>query len=467
MEKKTEHSHQTDKDGDTSWIGKAKEIGADSIRFLRKDIWTTRPEQSSGPKSVLIRALRLFLVTFRKFEANQCLIRAPALTYFTLLSVVPIAALAFGLASGFGLEKMLRSALLNNFPGQQEVIQRVIEFADKLLRNTQGGLIAGIGVVVLFWAVIRVLGNFEMSLNAIWEVNRPRSIIRKISDYLSIMFVAPLLLIMSGSAAVFLKTQLIYFTEQVAFLEVFGPVILFLFRWTPYVLSWILFTLLYMLMPHTKVHFSSAVFAGVIAGSIYQIAQFIYINFQVGVSKYNAIYGSFAALPLFLIWINLSWLIVLFGAVISAVYQSTGSYEYEPVFRDISPARHKLLSLYITHFLVKQFAEGRGHVTDRRVADALEIPRKRVQEILGELVEARIISEVLVNGSEDGGDTGYQPARETDLLTVKFILDALEHRGNEKIPVPETHALHTLSDTLAAFDEAVRKSDANQLLKKI
>lgn len=467
MENKTEHSSREKKSGVVRNFEKIRKIAADSIRFLKEDIWTTRPGKYSPPKAVLIRAVRLFLVTVKKFNANDCVVRASALTYFTLLSVVPIAALAFGIASGFGFEKMLQSALLENFPGHEEVIRQVIDFADKLLENTKGGLIAGIGVVVLFWAVIRVLGQFEMSLNAVWEVNRPRSIIRKISDYLSIMFVAPILLIMSGSAAVFLKTQLIYFTEQVVFLEIFGPVILALFRWTPYVLSWILFTLIYMLMPHTKVHFTSAALAGVVAGSIYQVAQFLYINFQVGVSQYNAVYGSFAAFPLFLIWIDLSWLIVLFGGVISAVTQSARSYEYEPVFRDISPARDKLLSLYITHYLVKQFADGDGRASDRRIADDLEVPHKRVQEILGRLVEAGILSEVRINGDDDGDEVGYQPARDTDFLTVKYILDALEHRGNENIPIPESPVLHSLSDAMAGFDEAVQKSEANRLLKRI
>ena len=467
MENKTEYPSQEQKSGAARNFEKIRKIGADSIRFLKEDIWTARPEAYDPPKSVLIRAVRLFLVTVKKFNANDCVVRASALTYFTLLSVVPIAALAFGIASGFGFEKMLQSALLENLPGQEDAVQQVIDFADKLLQNTQGGLIAGIGIIVLFWAVIRVLGQFEMALNAIWEVNRPRSIIRKVSDYLSIMFVAPIFLIMSGSAAVFLKTQLIYFTEQVAFLEIFGPVILALFRWTPYVLSWILFTLIYMLMPHTKVHFTSAALAGVIAGSIYQIAQVLYINFQVGVSQYNAVYGSFAAFPLFLIWIDLSWLIVLFGGVISAVSQSARSYEYEPVFRDISPARDKLLSLYITHYLVKQFADGDGRASDRRIADDLEIPHKRVQEILERLVEAGILSEVRLNGDDNGDESGYQPARDTDLLTVKYILDALDHRGNENIPIPESPELQSLSDTMAAFDEAVQKSDANRLLKRI
>lgn len=467
MEQEKEKPLNRKDDGGMISIENIKKMGADSIRFLKEDIWTTRPEKTSRPKSFLIRAARLFMVTIQKFFDNQCVIRASALTYFTILSVVPMVALAFGIASGFGLEKMLQSNLLENFPGHEEMVRQVIDFSTKLLQNTKGGLIAGIGVIILLWTVIRVLGHIELSLNAIWEVNRPRSFIRKISDYLSIMFVAPVLLIMSGSAAVFIKTQLIHITQQVAFLEIFGPIILFMFRLTPFVLSWILFTLIYMLMPYTKVRIASGALAGVIAGTIYQIAQFVYINFQVGVSQYNAIYGSFAALPLFLIWIDISWLIVLLGAVISAVHQSARSFEYEPVFRDISPAQDKLLSLYITHYLVKQFAEGGGRISDREVADALEIPHKRVQQTLRKLVDARILSEVFVNDDDEGDDAGYQPARDTDFLTVKYILDALEHQGREKVPIPESPALQTLSDTVAAFDEAVRQSDADRLLKKI
>lgn len=204
--------------------------------------------------------------------------------------------MAFGVAKGFGFEQLLEKELLKHFAAQQEVILQIIEFARNMLDNTKGGLIAGIGVAVLFWSVIKVLGKIEDNFNQIWSVSS-RSLVRKFTDYLSMMIIGPVLLIMSGSVTVFIASQVSAISSQVGLEDVATPAISLGLSLAPYVLLWLLFTVIYMIMPNTRVHFGSAFLAAVLAGSAYQFLQIGYVKFQIYVTSYNAIYGSFAALP--------------------------------------------------------------------------------------------------------------------------------------------------------------------------
>lgn len=434
------------------------------IDFMKDDIWRIRLENLPRKKSFFIKQLRIFLLSTRGFAEDKCQLRASALTFYSLISIVPVAAMSFGIAKGFGFEKLLEKWLLEQFAGQEEIIVKIIGFAHSLLANTKGGLLVGVGVIVLFWAVIKVLGNIEDSFNDIWGIKKARPLGRKFSDYLSVMLLCPILMIMASSATVFITTQVTLITEKVALLGIFSTVIFSVLRFLPYCLIWILFTFLYIFIPNTKVHFSSGILAGIIAGTIYQIIQWAYITFQVGAAKYNAIYGSFAALPLFLIWLQLSWLIVLFGAELSFAHQNVDTYEFEPDSLRISDYFKKLLSLQICHLLVRNFVEGRGPLTATEISKRLDIPIRLVHKILYELVACGIISDTR---TEEYKELTYQPARDINTLTIKFVVESLEDSGIDNIPVAQTAGLKVISEILQTFREEIEKSRMNKLLKDI
>ncbi|HDY67372.1 MAG: YihY/virulence factor BrkB family protein [Candidatus Scalindua sediminis] len=434
------------------------------INFLKTDIWRIRLKDLPRKKSFFIKQLRIVLLALRGFNEHKCRLRASALTFYSLLSIVPIVALAFGIAKGFGSDKLLEKELLEKFPGQEEVLVQVVNFAHSLLEETKGGIIAGIGVAVLFWIVIKLLSNIERSFNDIWGIKKPRSIGRKLSDYVSIMLICPFLVIMSGSITVFITTQITHITERFAFLGVFSPLIFFMLKLLPYCMIWGVFAFIYIFMPNTRVKFKSGLLAGMIAGTGYQVTQLAYIHFQVGVTQYNAIYGSFAALPLFLIWLQISWLIVLFGAEISFTIQNVDTYEYEPDCLRVSTSFKKLLSLQTSHLLIKNFSAGHIPLTAIQISHTLETPIRLVSQILYELVESGIASEI---ETEDHKEFAYQPARTINVLTIKYIIDALEQRGVDNIPVAQTKELKTLSETLQTFSYTIEKSPANRLLKDI
>lgn len=438
-----------------------------AIEFVTVDIWRIRLEDLPFGKSFLIKQLRVFILTVRGFDEDKCFTRASSLTFYTLLSIVPVMAMLFGVAKGFGFEKILENELrgvVAKLPGQEEVLNKVIQYAQSLLETTKGGVIAGIGLVLLFWSVIKVLSNIESSLNDIWEIKEPRTWGRKFSDYLAVMLISPMMILVSGGATVFITTQITQLTAKIELLGMISPFIFLSFKLIPYLLIWVLFTVIYVLMPNTKVNLKAGLVAGIIAGTIFQIVQWGYISFQIGTARYNAIYGSFAALPLFLLWVQISWWVVLFGAELSFAHQNVGTYEYEPDSNKVSPAFKKVLTLQIAHLLIKNFASGERALTDVEICARLKIPIRLVHKILYDLVQSRVISETTTRQDRR---FGYQPARDINALTIKFVIDAIDQNGSNNIPVARTEEFAALSEAIDKFREEMEASPANRLLKDI
>jgi membrane protein len=276
------------------------------MQFLSTDIWRIRVGKLPKSRSFWINQLRILLLALQGFNEDRCQLRASALTYYSLLSIVPVFAMAFGFARGFGFDQLLQKQIIAKMPGQEEIVGKIIVFANTFLENTKGGIIAGIGVVLLFWTVVQVLNNIEQSFNEIWGIQKGRTLARQFSDYLAMLLVCPLLLIISGSMTVVVTSQMSFIAEKILFLGPVGSLLLYVFHFLPYVFMWLLFTFIYMFMPNTTVTWRSALFGGIIAGTAYQVAQWAYITFQIGVSNYGAIYGSVGGPPAGYKWASLS-----------------------------------------------------------------------------------------------------------------------------------------------------------------
>ena len=441
-----------------------KRIPEKVVGYFRVGIWRINLVSLPRYKVLLVRILRILTLSISGFAKDGCALRASALTFYTLLSLVPAAAMAFGIAKGFGFELLLRRRLLEDLQAHQEVVLKIIAFAQSFLENTRGGLIAGVGVIVLLWTVIKVLSNIEHAFNRIWEVHQNRTLVRKFSDYLSIMFMGPIMIILSSSVTVFVTTQVTEIIHEISILGFLSwPLFLFM-KMIPYGIIWVLLTFVYMVMPNKRVQLISGLVAGIVAGTMYQLAQWIYITFQFGAARYNAIYGSFAALPLFLIWLQVSWFIVLFGAEISYAYQHADDYEHEPDFINISPYYRRVLSLLIAHRVIRNFAEGKTAFTPSQLSRSLEMPVRLVRSILDSFVESATFSKVPV---KNNGSFVYQPARDLSFFSIKYVIDALEKNGVNALPIFITPELETINKSLAVFDETLKKSKSNRLLKDI
>jgi membrane protein len=434
------------------------------IQFVTTDIWHIEFKNISWRKSFFLRQLRVVILAFRGFKEDRLQLRASALTLYSLMAIVPLLAMVFAIAKGFGFDTLIQEELLARFPGQQEVLVTAIGFARTLLAKTRGGLIAGIGIVVLYWAVIKVLGHIEESFNDIWNVSKARSLWRKFSDYMTIMLICPVLVILSSSATVYIKTQITRIVDRIALLGFFSPLIYISFKLIPYVLIWLLFTFTYLMIPNTKVRIGSGIVAGLVAGTIYQVLQMVYINFQFLLSKYNAIYGSFAALPLFLIWLQTSWLIVLFGAEIAFAHQNNETFEFEPLTRQISFSLKKRLALQVVHLLVANFAKAEKPVSARQISTAIEVPLRLVQMILSDLVASKVISEVDSDAEEA---SVFQPALDIDLITIGYVINALERIGTNQLPMHPTRESDLIARAMKKFGESMETHPDNRLLKDI
>ncbi|MGQ1910706.1 YihY/virulence factor BrkB family protein [Marinifilum sp. RC60d5] len=434
------------------------------MNFLSRGVWNMRLKELSGHRYFLIRQLRIYLLAIKGFYEDKCQLRASALTFYSVLSVVPVLAMAFGIAKGFGLGEKLEKELVTNLSGQQEVLRFLMDFANKMLVNTEGSLIAGLGFVILFWSVIKMLSNIEESFNDVWQIKKARTWGRRFSDYTAIMIFAPILLIGSSAGTVVLKTMIQEFTKGNTLLEAVGPYLTFLINLAPFFLVWVLFTLLYTFMPNTHVKFKSGLIAGIIAGTIYQVFQVLYIEFQGMVTTYNAVYGSFAALPLFLMWLQLSWLIVLFGAEISFAEQNVENYEYEAESTEISYDYKRLLSLYVLHIIVNNFERNESPLLSQDISHKLEMPIRLVREILFDLNNSGLISELVTDTDKQ---MAYQPAFDINKMTINKVTDVLEKAGSDNIPVLETDSYSQLKNLMDEYRQSVSLDQKETLLKDI
>jgi membrane protein len=437
------------------------------IQFLNVTIWEIRLSSLSSTKALLIRYLRVVVLAAQGFQKDECPRRASALTYYSMLNVVPLAAVAFGIAKGFGLEKIVENRILQlaeQANWQAEITNQILTFSRTLLEHAKGGLIAGIGVVLLFWTVISILGKIEDSFNTIWEAKKARPLVRKFSDYIAMMVLGPLLLIISGSMTVVVASQVKVIVQKISLLGAFSPMIFFLLNFLPYVSVWVLLTLVYIVMPNTKVPLRSGILGGIAAGTIYQIVQWIYIKFQIGAAGYGAIYGSFAALPLFLAWLQLSWMIFLFGAEIAFANENYETYGFHPDYDRLSLVSKKILVLRIFHLLVKRFSLGEKPLYADQIARLLEIPVRLVRRLLHELSGTGLVGETASGGKQDGA---FQPARSIENITVKYVIDAYEQCGGSLVPESRSPETEKILMCLKGVYDGVEKAPGNLPLKEI
>lgn len=410
------------------------------------------------------RASRIVWNSALAFSRNEDSLKASALTFYTLISIVPFLAVAFGIASGFGFEQYLEVELNQAFDEQQEVIAYAIKFAHSLLQNAKGSLIAGVGLIALLWTNLSMLGNIENALNDIWHVRQPRSWAKKMTDYLAVMIICPIFFVVSSSLSVYLITQITEQAKASHIVELVSPILFFFLKIIPFFLSIALFVVIYLFIPNVRVSARPRFIAGVIAGIAFQLWQWIYIKFQVDISSYGAIYGTFAALPLFLVWLQVSWLILLAGAELAA------QIENETVFIpsderqqqvDISP---KQLGLLILLRCIHAFSKGEAAPTTLQIAKELAISPITTQHMIDMLEDSDILVDVGMRGNTR---IGYQPSRDARLFTIKSVCDAIEKQIGWTVLVEDSPALKEIGVCLDEFEKIIEQSRANLTLDQV
>ncbi len=433
-------------------------------KFINEDLWSMATTDLPYWKRIGLKLLKVMILATREFGTDKCQMHASALTFYTLLSIVPVFALLFGVAKGFGFQQRLEEQLLEQGAEQEALMRQIVQFAQNFLENSQGGVIAGVGIVVLFWIVIKLIGNIEASFNEIWKVEQGRPLARKFSDYLSIMLLSPILLILSSSITVYITATLNKLAETVALNEYGSTLLLTSLKIIPYLIIWVLFSFVYVFIPNTSVKIKSGILAGIIAGTIYQIVQVFYFGVQVNVSSYSAIYGSFAALPLFLVWLQLSWLILLFGAEIAYVYQNFGKLASNIDEYNLSGVTKKTVALQIAHYVVQKYANAESPVTPPIIAEGLGLPLSLTASLSEKLIDADVLVEATPSNSEN---KTIIPACDPERITIAYVITALDGIGDQHPSLSQTGLYRKFAVTLNSFAATIRKSNDNRRLRDI
>ncbi len=395
-----------------------------------KDIFTSinrflgefEPEGGSRVKSCSVRFLRAATAVTGKFLEHKCPLRASALSFTTILSIVPFLALAFAILKGFGVQNTLEPLIIKHLSaGSGDVVDRIISY----INNTKMASLGAIGLAALIGTVISLLGSIEDAFNEIWGVEETRSIYRKFSDYLSVVVSGPILLLAALSVTTTLQSQkLVRWLMETAY---FGDLLLLSFRIIPYVSIWLALVCLYSFIPNTRVRITSALFGGVLAGTAWQIAQWGYVHFQIGVAKYNAIYGTLAVLPIFMVWLYTSWLIVLFGVELVVAHQNrkTFLHDYEPA--RLSFATRETAALLILLSVADAFFREEEPWTVERFAKEQSLPARTVRRILSKMVTAGYLV-------VEEGEQAYYPARALEHVSIDTFLKDIRYEGEEFPP---------------------------------
>ncbi len=410
------------------------------IQFMKVDIWRLTPADVPPPYNVAVSALKKLLLAVRFFTTKGVFESAAALTYSTLLAIVPISAVVFAIARGFGFSKYIEDWFRSALSSQPQAADTIIRFVNSYLVHTHSGVILGIGLVFMLWTVLMLTRNIEQTFNNIWQVERERSLVRTVTDYLAMFFMLPIIIILISGVSVFL-TAVVKQTHEYLLL---GPMMRLSIDIMPYVIMSAVFIALYVFMPNTKVKIGYTIIPGILAGVAMQLLQLFYVHCQLFLSSYNAVYGSFAALPLFMLWVQISWTICLFGAELSYTNQNLETFAFLAKTDDISHRYRLMMSALLLNKICKRFAEGRKPYSALELKLETGIPIRVTTDLLHDMVKIHLLSES-IGGKRSDDEVLYQPAEDLERITVGVLVDRLEATGSWRLDLD----LHLHLDSVA------------------
>lgn len=397
------------------------------------------------------------LVLVKAIAEDKLFLRASALTYTTVLSIVPFLAVAFSVLKGFGFQntEFIRDMLLRMAAGREQVVDHIITYINQTNVSTLGV----VGVGFLFITAVMLISNIENTLNSLWGVTKGRSWARKVTDYVSTIFIVPVLIVVALSVSATLRNNVV--VQTLLSHALIGTLYVVLLKLVPFVLMWIVLTFIYLMLPNTKVRLMPAFLGAVVAGTTWQLAQWAYITFQIGAAKYNAIYGSFAQLPLFLIWVYMSWVIVLLGAEICYVLQNGKDMLSEARFLYVSPAQKVEMALQALVRAGKAFEDGEGPLPVETLAEDLRAPANILRGILARMVEAGMLVQV-----EEESES-YVLRQSPRNLYIKDVIDCIMRGRGQELPLRRDGIFEPLQRQLKSLNDVAASSEYNLSLETL
>ncbi|MFA7583644.1 MAG: YihY/virulence factor BrkB family protein [Proteiniphilum sp.] len=492
---------------------KVKEV----IKFLSYDIWRSNPETLSNKKNILYNAIKIVMLTVRNVQELNIAASSRSLTYRTLLSIVPLLAVIFAIARGFGIENIMESSIFNLMTGEEVDTTRVVteavvppdtalvsmdvwsaensgriapatagergaqfqeeataegrtrEFLDMLFQLIDnsleeakgGGVFAGVGILLFLYTILLLFNDIENNLNKIWQVSKGRSIGRKVTDYTAMVLFIPIFFILVNALNILSYPQ----NNTLKIIYILYPFIPRLLNIIPFVVMILIFTSVYKFLPNVKVKFQHALLAGVLAGVAFQFFQMLYLSGQLWITRYNAIYGTFAAIPLMLLWIQLSWFITLIGAEVSYAAQNVRKFSFEKETRNISRRYRDFFTLMIASVIIRRFADELPPYTADQLSEKCKVPSRLTHDILDVLMEVNIISTTPI--PEDELVMAFQPAVDINLISVNYLMAKLDEKGSEDFMIDMEGEFHEHWKVLVNTRLCMYENNSDLLLKDL
>lgn len=422
-------------------------------QYVSKGVWR---DQRRTWKVNTVKTINL---SVRSFLSSDLQSQACALTYSTLLAIVPALALLFAIGRGFGFQDLLKQQLYSYFPSQRSALDAAFNFVDSYLAQASEGIFVGVGIVFLLWTMISLLSNVETSFNSIWRVRQGRTFMRKITDYLAILLVLPVLMICGSGLSILMSTAL----RNLLPFEWSGSAVTVILDCASYVITWVFFAAAYMLIPNAKVKPLSAMISGVVVGTAFQVLQWLFLTGQLYVSKYNAIYGSFSFLPLMLIWLQLVWLITLIGGVLCYASQNIGQFNFSDDVDNISLDYRRSVILVIMAIICKRFVQQKRPLNSSEIAQTYNLPAKLVTRLVLDLHRVRLISFIAAPG--ELLEHPLQPAVDVSGLTVGEVIRRLQTDGASNfIPDFSSHYAQIIAESNAVTDAMIKAGDETAII---
>lgn len=403
------------------------------------DLLSVNPD-CYGWRCRLLRVAQILIVAVKDFLADRCLLKASALSFTTILSLVPFLALIFAVLKGFSIQNRLEPFLLDHVAaGSEKAVTKIIQY----INNTNVASLGIIGLLTLVLTVIALFDSIEDAFNDIWGVRETRSLYRKFTDYMSVVLVAPLLMFSAVSITTSLKSrEIVLWMLSVPYL---GAFVFHGFGFVPYLSMWLALTLFYLFIPNTGVRLKSALVGGILAGTLWQIAQWGYIHFQMGVSRYNAIYGALSLVPLIMIWIYTSWVIVLFGGEIAWAHQTLRNYR-RGLRLTPNHAMHQYLTLAVFQLIATAYVGGTPARTIEDMAEELEVPTRIVNDIFTYFEKHGLLA------ATGGNPSICIPARDIDTIKIDEIMALLRNYGGSRVHKASENISTTVAGVLQLME---------------
>ncbi|MDR2912481.1 MAG: YihY/virulence factor BrkB family protein [Alistipes sp.] len=421
------------------------------IDFFSHGVWQSEATDLSGKRGWAVSQLRVIIFTARGFGRHDTAIRSAALSFFTVMSLVPILALVFVIFKGFGMEQSFNDYLYDLFPQYRALADQIVIFIGNLLNRTRGGVMAVGAFFVLIWAVIQVFGSVEAAFNKIWEVKRSRSFARRFPVYMALVIIVPIMLLAANSVYVGMRQRVELFTGSL------GAEVLFGIAGVALVI--VMFSLIYFVLPNTAVKYGNALKAGIVAGLGFSLFQVIYFFIQGNLSSYNAIYGTFAAIPLFLLWLQISWQILLFGGELSFAMQNIHDFVAEREAHDVSYDNRCKIMIAVMTIVIRNYLDGGGVSSPEQIAAEIGVPVRTAKDVANELEEDGMV--LFVQGNATDKATLMAPARDPRSIRFFDVINSVTGHGGEMPHLRETPLMSRIDATYEKVKGDIGSSDDN------